>query len=149
MKLLNNIKHTGIVVEDIDESIKFYTKLLGLKEIERGILECDEVLKLIGIIGSDLTWVILSTQDNDIQLELYHIHNKEIREHYFNFKCEEGYIDFQHICFSINNIEKLFTTLSKNNVTCISEPSIDSKCKNKQFFARDIDGNLLEFVEVI
>jgi len=47
-----NIDHIGVVVENIDEAIKFYTEKLGMKVIDREILE-DRGLKVAFLTGKE------------------------------------------------------------------------------------------------
>ena len=143
------MSHSGIVVENLDETIWFYTSLLGFSEVQRIILEDDEVLRLLGIVDSKVTWSALAIDNQEPSLELLYIHNNDLRERYFDFKCEQGFLDFQHICIEVENIEDLFRRLDSSEATCISGPAIDSQCKYYTFFARDLDGYLLEFREKI
>jgi len=47
-----NIDHIGVVVENIDEAIKFYTEKLGMKVVDREILE-DRGLKVAFLTGKE------------------------------------------------------------------------------------------------
>ena len=47
-----NIDHIGVVVENIDEAIKFYTEKLGMKVVDREILE-DRGIKVAFLTGKE------------------------------------------------------------------------------------------------
>ena len=49
---IQNIDHIGIVVENVDEAIKFYTEKLGMKVVDREILE-DRGIKVAFLTGNE------------------------------------------------------------------------------------------------
>jgi len=150
--MIKNIRHVGFVTANLEKALKFYTEILDLKIIEQGKLDQYETLKLIGIVDSNIIWIKLGTEENNCLLELYYFESAKVREWFSDLKIDDdGYevYSYHHISFTVDNIEKLHFTLIKENVEMICSPSIDALCKHKIFFARDNDGNLIEFVEKI
>ena len=135
-----NIRHTGIVVGDIDKALYFYVNLLNLKEIKRGKLNSNFVKIFLDIPSTELTYIKLATEGGQALLELYSFDRC--------FAISDMFL-YSHIAFTVKNIDKLYVTLKKNKITCLSTPFLDEQGKNKLFFCRDYDGNLIELVEKI
>jgi len=137
--MIKNIRHAAILTHNLKSAIKFYKDILGLKIVKKERLKGKLITKLLtkspyGYI--DLTYVKFSTnKKSECLLEVYYFHN------FMCFKCA----DFKHIAFTVKNIEKFYKKLVKNKVSILTEPMKLKKVK--LFFARDFDGNLIEFVE--
>ena len=59
-----NIRHTGIVVSDIDESIKFYCDLLGFK-IKKDMLESGEYIDNFSALKNAQVRTVKMSLEND------------------------------------------------------------------------------------
>ncbi len=142
--MINNIRHFGIVVKDLDRALYFYRDLLGFKEIKRETLDKDFVKKLFGS-NLKLTYIKLALiQDVNSTypplLELY----------YFKEECKQhDYFKYNHISLTVDNLDKLFDKLKSEGVGFLGEPTLDSNKKHKILFCRDYSGNLVELVEEI
>lgn len=118
------IAHVGIVVQDVERSSEFYTKVLRCQIVD--IYE-DERIKL----------VFLQTGDQIIELVKYY--QKEIHR-------QAGIID--HIAFQVENIEQEIKQLKGKNVEFLYEAPIIVGNKKIIFFTGP-DGERLELVEEI
>ncbi len=136
---VKNIRHFGIIVSNIENSLKFYVNMLGLKEVSRGFLDSKEIERLFNLsekLNLKLDWVKLETESKQL-IELWQP-NWEI----------DVYDEASHIAFTIDNADELFDMFINNHEdTMTEEMFIDKKKKHKLFFACDPDGNSLEFVE--
>jgi len=147
-----NMRHSGRVVSDLPEALKFYSGILGLEIVKKGRLDRYDTLKLLGIEDCDLTYVKLAPKNSNCLLELYYFENEDFRNMYFNKDEDEDQyitISFEHVSFTVENIEDIHKNLIENGYLVMSSPSIDETCEFKLFFARDFDGNLVELVEVL
>ena len=81
--MIENFRHVGIVVNDIERSLEFYHNILGLsilKKSEEGSLFIDKILKMN---GSKLnTWKLKLLDDKIIEL----LHFEKKRENNFSIK---------------------------------------------------------------
>jgi catechol 2,3-dioxygenase-like lactoylglutathione lyase family enzyme len=145
--VIKSIKHTGIVTQHLSTALKFYKDLLGLKILKEGRLKGKLITELLGfgIHTVNLEYVKLSTPNNNCLLEIYYfIEPKE-------FKI---YPNFNHICFEVNNLDKLCKKLEDNGIDLLSKPKTINNCliplpTYRVVFCRDYDGNLIELSEKI
>jgi len=136
------IRHTGIIVSDLDKVLCFYKEILGLK-IQREMNESGEYMdNLSGLKCVKVKTIKLSADDGTlIELLYYESHPRKIMNRNV---CDTGY---SHIAFSVNNLEYEYKRLKENGVKFNSKPLISPDGKAKVVFCRDPEGNLIELVE--
>ena len=135
--MIKNIRHYGFSVKDEEKALHFYCNLLEFKVFKKAKEDEDYIYKLLGI--KDLTFIklIKQTTNEIIMLELYLLPNDN----------EKG--KWNHIAFTVNDIDILYRKLLKKKVNFLSPPTYDSKKEHKLCFCRDYDNNLIELVEEI
>lgn len=140
------VRHTGIVVKDLDKSLKFYRDLLGLKIVSRneesGVF-LDKILKLKKV---QATTVKLSGSDNGSLIELLHFQfPRNLRRH----SVWPQTLGLTHTAFTVKNLAAVYKKLAKARVKFTSEPQISPDGKAKVVFCQDPEGNLVELVEML
>ncbi|MCX5701860.1 MAG: VOC family protein [Candidatus Omnitrophica bacterium] len=139
--MIKNFRHSCIVVQDLDKSLKFYTGLIGLKVAKVLTVKGRYPQTVLGIKGIRLTYVKLRTpnqaKNNTPIFELHYWKNPRIKQ-------RQAY---SHISFTVQDIGYEYKRLSKGGVKFISEPVRSPDGKTKICFAYDPDSNLIEFVE--
>lgn len=119
-----NFSHIGIVVKNVDESIDFYTRVLGGK-------------------------VHNQYQDENIQIALLKVGNQVIELLKFsqeNKERKEGVIS--HIAFSVEDIVKQINRLKDLGVSLDTEQPRETATGSKIFFFTGPSGESIEFVQV-
>ena len=72
---LKSVRHTGLVVRDLEQSLHFYQDILGLTVWKRTLETGAFIEKVVGIPGVSLEWVKLKLPDDTmIELLQYHSH---------------------------------------------------------------------------
>ena len=75
--MIKAVRHTGIVVRNLDESVKFY-RTLGFVEDNRDIEEGVFIDTVVGLQGAKLEWVKLKAPDGYLlELLQYHSHPEQ------------------------------------------------------------------------
>ena len=75
--MIKAVRHTGIVVRNLDESVKFY-RTLGFVEDNRDIEEGVFIDTVVGLQGTKLEWVKLKAPDGYLlELLQYHSHPEQ------------------------------------------------------------------------
>jgi lactoylglutathione lyase len=82
--------YTGIRVKNLEESVEFYTKLLGMKEVSRGSIEATD-----GLVVS------LTSEDGGPQLEL-NFYGKTSK-FATDYSVGEG---IDHLAFKVDDLDK-------------------------------------------
>lgn len=121
------ILHAMIRVKDIDASMKFYTKLLGLEKTHEIKLE-DSILHF------------LKDKDSDFEIEL--TQNFDIPEN--------GYQNgnaFGHFAVETKNMNEFDKKIKNLGYEYLYEPFILEEASSKIAFIKDPDGNEIEVIE--
>lgn len=124
--------HTSIRTSNIDKSIDFYTRLMGLKLLShREIPQNDAEVAFL--------------QDSEgkgarLELTFYRKQKKFIQADY-----EERLFD--HIAFEVENMERIISLMRKEKVTITDEPFRLSSAGPLIAFIEDPDGTLIELIE--
>ena len=144
--MIKSFFHTGFVVRDLEQSILFYTEVLGLKVKARVERKGEFAERLLGFPGVHLN-VALLDMANGHQLELLQYFNPSSKES----NIERNNLGAAHLAFFVNNIEEFYQETSKKGLKYINPPAPlyqDGKLTRKGIYAQDPDGNWLEFVEL-
>ncbi|MBS4218348.1 VOC family protein [Bacillus sp. FJAT-49711] len=124
--MLKGIAHIAFVVSDMDKSLHFYSNILGFKKIYE--LPDD----------SGNPWLIyLKVRDGQF-IELFYGGERR----YTNANAA----GFEHYCFEVDDIYEMSNLLEKNGVLDV-KPN-QGKDYNFQCWAKDPDGNRIEFMQI-
>ncbi|WP_137789952.1 VOC family protein [Bacillus sp. E(2018)] len=122
--MITGIEHTGIMVSNMENSIKFYTEVLGLDLLDRFDHTSVPVeLAFLGVEGKVLVELIAG---------------------YTGSVTNEGKV--HHIAFSVKNIEEQYELLQKKDVV-MKDKEITELPNGKYFFFYGPDEESLEFFE--
>ncbi|MCM8783708.1 MAG: VOC family protein [Candidatus Omnitrophica bacterium] len=139
--MIKGFRHTCILVKDLEKSLKFYRDILGLR-IERIIeLEGKYPERILGVKGIRLIYVKMrsrnQTQNSPPIFELHYWKKPKI-----NIK--SGY---NHISFTVKNLDDEYKRLKRLGVKFISSPTKTPYNNTKVCFCYDPDKNWVELVE--
>lgn len=139
------IRHTGIVVSDMERSLDFYRDLLGLKVVKDFREEGEYIDKISGLSGVKV-WMIKLAADDGTMVELlkYMSHPQEVPDN--PQICDIG---CSHIAFTVDDVDREFIRLSEKGVKFNSHPCVSSDGYAKVAFCQDPDGVFIELVEVL
>jgi lactoylglutathione lyase len=124
--------HTSIRTSNIDRSIDFYTRIMGLKLLNRH-----------EIPQNDAEIAFLQDPEGKgakLELTFYRKQKKFIQADY------EDRI-FDHIAFEVKNMEKTIATMRKEKITITDEPFKLGSTGPLIAFIEDPDGTLIELIE--
>jgi lactoylglutathione lyase len=124
--------HTSIRTSDMDRSIDFYTKFLGLKLLRRREIPQNKA-------------EIAFLQDPEgrgarLELTYYQNQNKFIQADYDDRL-------FDHLAFEIDDMEKTIAIMRKEKITITDEPYRLGPTGSLIAFIEDPDGILIELIE--
>jgi lactoylglutathione lyase len=124
--------HTSIRTSNIDKSIDFYTRLLGLKLLSRR-----------EIPQNNAEIAFLQDPEGEgarLELTFYRKQKKFIQADY-----EDRLFD--HIAFEVNNMERVISLMRKEKVTITDEPFKLGPAGPLIAFIEDPDRTLIELIE--
>ncbi|MCF6461110.1 methylmalonyl-CoA epimerase [Clostridium sp. Cult3] len=103
--MVNKVDHIGIAVKDLDEALKFYEEVLGIKCVNTEVVEEQKVKVAFLPIGDTEVELLESTEEDGPIAK-------------FIEKRGEG---IQHIAYRVEDIEKAIEELKEKGIRMIDE----------------------------
>jgi len=123
--------HTSIRTSNMDKSIDFYTKLLGLKLVSR---------REIPQNNAEIAFLQDPESKSMLELTFYRNQKKFLQADY------EDRV-FDHLAFEVRDLEKTIAAMRKENVTITDEPFKLGATGPVIAFVEDPDGTLIELIQ--
>ncbi len=143
--MISSIRHTGIVVRDLSKSVEFYKKL-GFTDHEKAIEEGEFIDQVTGFTNVKLEWVKLKAQDGSL-LELLKYHSHPLNEKISNQ--DSNQLGCSHVAFTVEDIDKACTVIQNEGGSIVNPPALSKDNKVKVSYCHDLEGVLMEIVEVL
>ena len=142
--MIKDIRHTGIVVIDLEESLRFYRDLLGF-QIAKQMEESGDYIDNISSLRNVRVTTVKMTSPSGQMIELlkYHSHSAEQKRREI---CEIG---ISHIAFTVDDLNFAYEKLKDKGIQFNSPPQLSPDGYVKVVFCRAPEGTLVELVEVL
>ena len=124
--------HTSIRTSDIDRSIDFYSRILGLKLLSR--TEIPQNNAEIAFLQDP------EGKGSKLELTFYRKQKKFVQAEY-----EDRLFD--HLAFEVKDMEEIISLMRKEKLTITDEPFRLSPTGSLIAFVEDPDGTLIELIE--
>lgn len=142
--MIKDIRHTGIVVIDLEMSLHFYRDLLGFRIVKQMEETGDYIDKILALSNIKVTTVKLNSASGQlIELLKYHSHLAEQRRR------EVNEVGISHIAFTVDDLDSVYERLKKTGIRFISSPQLSPDGYAKVAFCRAPEGTWIELVEVL
>ncbi len=145
---INRIGTIGITVKDMNTSERFYSQVLGFKEISDAEYYGEAYEKLEGIFGLHIRVVVMQLGDEQIELTDYLTSGgRSIPE-----DARANDLSFQHIAVVVSDMDKAYEQLRKYHVEFVSTQPQTLPVTNvaaagiKAFYFHDPDNHNLELI---
>ncbi|WP_028593108.1 VOC family protein [Paenibacillus assamensis] len=124
---VRKLEHTGIMVRDLEQSIAFYTNIIGMT-LKNKLLHTNGIIHLafLGFPGQD-----------SIELELIQGYNDNLPA--------EGKV--HHLAFTVDDIESEFERIQQLQVELIDQEIVTLPNGSRYFFFKGPDGEHLELFQ--
>lgn len=142
--MIKDIRHTGIVVADLEASLYFYSDLLGF-QVAKQMEEAGDYIDNISSLRNVKVTTVKMTSPSGQMIELlkYRSHPAEQKMREI---CEIG---ISHIAFTVDNLDIEYERLRANGIQFNSPPQLSPDGYAKVTFCRAPEGTLIELVEVL
>lgn len=137
------IGHVGLVVDDLDCMLDFYTRVVGLAERRRAVIEGPHIDGLTGLSDVKLEAIFLGTPRHPEALEMlkYHHHPSP---NILKGPSAEG---FNHLQFVVESLAPVVDGLRAEKLEFWGEPRDWPGIWRRVLYAKDPEGNVIEFNE--
>ena len=140
--MIKNIRHTGIVVDNLEKSLSFYRDLLGFK-ITKQLEESSEYLDtVLNLKGATVTTVKMKAPDQQLIELLFFSSQSNQKENRTIYD-----VGISHIAFSVDDVDGAHQLLIKAGIECVSSSQVSPDGFAKVFFCRAPEGTFVELVQ--
>ena len=141
--MVKDIRHTGIVVDDLNKSLWFYKEKIGFEVFKCMDESGNFAGKILGIEGVAVRTVKMILRNNQmIELLDFYTHKKDILCHYIND------IGPTHLAFTVDNLDEMYNDFLDEGIEFISAPEISNDGSAKVAFCKAPEGTYIELVEL-
>lgn len=126
--MIKNLGHIAVRTKNLDESLKFYTQVLGL----------EEAFRMCGSDGKPYIVYLYIAPNQFIELFPNGVRRQEVGS---------DVIGFQHICLEVEDVNAAFAEMKEKGAPLDSDIIVgNAKCI--QFWTHDPDGNKIELMQL-
>ena len=143
--MITKIRHTGLVVADLEKSLRFWRDVLGFSITRRMDESGPHIDALLGLESVHVTTVKLAAPDGSL-IELLHFHSHPDRDSWEGTPHSTG---LTHVALTVSDLDATCERLSKVGVKFNSAPQASPDGLARVSFATAPEGVLLELVEEI
>ncbi len=140
--------HTGFTVESLNDSLDFWTRVLGFTHLYTNYYECSEFLEnVVGVKGASVTLAMVEAPGGHL-IELLEYHTPDDRQSVQPRSCDVGSV---HLAFTVTDVDTLLKRIEEEagwhrlGVTQTVEEG--ERQGLKIAYARGPDGVTLEFLQ--
>lgn len=143
MSAIEAVRHTGIVVNDLEKAISFYQDLLGLKIVKRKEETGKFIDKITGLKNVTATTVKMAAADGAlVELLRFSSHPDNV-----SASSKITTTGITHLAFTVGDLDSLYQKLKEQGVIFVSQPQVAPNKFAKVVFCQDPEGNLLELAQ--
>lgn len=143
--MISAIRHTGLVVADLDRALHFWCDVLGFKVVKQMDESGPHIDAMMGLRDVRVTTVKLAAPDGNL-IELLRFHSHPDQPRWNGTPHTTG---FTHIALTVDNLAQLVQKLTQAGVSFPASPQHSPDGTVKVIYAQGLEGVLLELVEVI
>ena len=145
--MLKSFFHTGFVVRDIEQSVQFYSEVLGMRIAGRTERQGEFVEQVLAFPGAHIKGGFVDMGEGH-QLELIQYLSPQSGPGGTN----RNDLGASHLAFFVEDLDQFYEETSQKGLTYNNPPASmydeNGNLSRKACYATDPDGNWLEFVEL-
>ena len=142
--MIEHIRHVGIVVSNLEESLRFYTQKMGFVVSKRMDESGSFIDKILGFGNLKVTTVKMTLNEGQmIELLDFKSHKTKPGPRSIND------IGPTHIAFTVSSVDDIYEEFSRDGVEFISTPVISPDGYAKVAFCKAPEGTYIELVELL
>ena len=143
--MISAIRHTGLVVADLERALHFWCDVLGFKVMKQMEESGPHIDAMMGLRDVRVTTAKLAAPDGNL-IELLRFHSHPDQSRWGGSPYSTG---FTHIALTVDDLDALVGQLTQLDVTFPAPPQYSPDGYVRMIYARGPEGVLLELVEVL
>ena len=143
--MITQIRHTGLVVADLDKALHFWRDVLGFRVMRQMEESGPHIDAMMGLSNVLVTTVKLAAPDERM-IELLHFHSHPDIPAWQGTPYSTG---FTHVALTVDDIAATCAKLAAEGVTFFAPPQLSPDGMVKVTYCKGPEGVLLELVEIL
>ena len=143
--MITNIRHTGLVVANLENALHFWCDLLGFRVSKRMEESGPHIDAMMGLKDVQVTTVKLAAPDGNL-IELLHFNSHPDKPAWEGAPHSTG---LTHVALTVTDLEAAWRRLTEAGITFNSPPQNSPDGCVKVTYCRGPEGLLLELVEML
>ena len=140
---VRSFSHAGITVSDFNRFVKFYWEVFGCPLVGVADTPPERVRSFFGVEGETpsckIGWIRVP---GGAVLEIFHFEPNQAA-----MPIPWNRVGLTHFSFNVRNLQKWYDHLQSKGVELVSKPERSPR-GHSFFFCRDLDGNLIEMMDL-
>lgn len=141
--MITQIRHTGLVVSDLNQAIYFWRDLLGFEIVKQMDEVGPHIDSMMGLKDVRVTTIKMVAPCNGM-IELLHFQSHPDTNEWNGAPYSTG---LTHIAMTVKNMDEAYEKLSKAGVIFFAKPQFSPNRSVKVIYCKGPEGVLLELVE--
>lgn len=143
--MISAIRHTGLVVADLERALHFWCDVLGFKVVKQMEESGPHIDAMMGLRDVRVTTAKLAAPDGNL-IELLRFHSHPDQPRWNGAPYSTG---FTHIALTVDNLDQLVSKLTQEGFSFPASPQRSPDGYANVIYAQGPEGVLLELVEVL
>jgi catechol 2,3-dioxygenase-like lactoylglutathione lyase family enzyme len=135
----------GVVVEDLDKSLEFYTEVIGMKKTGSFSVDEEKARDLGLTKGRSLSVTVLKLEDSP-QASEWKLMSFETKSQHKKQKYIDDDTGMQYITIFVNHLKPIIKRVKENDVKILSGKPSDLGNGNYFILVQDPDGTFIELI---
>jgi catechol 2,3-dioxygenase-like lactoylglutathione lyase family enzyme len=142
--MIQEFVHVGVSVFDLEESVRFYTHVMGMELDYRAYHKGDKISQVVDVMDAELNICVVKKGEVRVELIDYGNDEKKIKE--YKDQDSPGLI---HLSFRVSDVDEEYRRIKSMGYQFNSEPMVTRENGPKICYFRGPDNVVIELYELI